>query len=169
MADATSPVYRALAIILDSCRALEPYLADGVPVEAREVSWPLLRILDAADDLVQFVNPDRDPAEYQGVPAAMLPPRTVALRFHHVDHPDWDFTAWFGEKASSLKTAAKRLVKMWNPTVGLSRRDDEFREQSDTVPERRRLALATVAAYAQLIFDQIHDQALQIEGNGEEA
>ena len=80
-----------VALFLDGRKALEPHQTDGAPVHAREVAWPLFRCLGAADDLVQFVDPDRDPAAYRGVASTMLPPGPPGLRFRHRDHPEWDF------------------------------------------------------------------------------
>ena len=165
VADASAPVYRALAVILDSCKALDPLLAaDGPETAGGDGCLPLLRLLDAADDLVQFVRPDPEPAAYHPAAPHMLPPVRTPLRFRHADRPEWDFGAWFGEKAATVKSAAKRLVKLWKTDAATG---CEAAPHGGPVGERRRLALAAVAAYAQVIFDQVDDEALRIEATDE--
>ena len=161
MSDASSAVYRTLAVILDCCQNLEREVGSDSADPCCTPSVSLIRLLDAADDLVQYVIPDREPAEHQGVPRVMLPPGRMPLRFSHVDRPEWDFAAWFGEKSATVKSAVKSLIKIWlqianHPTStggGLAMAE---------LAERRRLALATAKAYAQVIFQEVHDDALLI-------
>ena len=115
--DPTQEAYHTSAVILSSCQRIETSLQDYLAKtdQRPDINYDLLRILLCADDLLQMVEPAKEPEEFHGVPEAALDSsRKRTLRFRHRDRPpEWDFAAWFGEKASNVKQGAKDLVRYW--------------------------------------------------------
>lgn len=115
--DLSSKVTHTAAAILEACKridnAIKPYLVDS---DVRpDIAEDLLIILDKSDDLLGLVDPQMDSQDFLGVPLdarLILPPGEVQVK--HNSHPDWDFEAWFGEKTSKMKGAAKSFIRQWS-------------------------------------------------------
>jgi len=115
-----------------------------------------------AGRLVQFVDPDTEPEEFFGIPHAATAAGDAPLSFTHADRPGWDFTAWFGQKAASLKHAATDLCDWW------------IRNYESPVPVDKQALyyeavmtdVGTIEAYAKVMFDMITEEKLRIEKDG---
>ncbi len=160
MADASSAVYHTVANILEGAKGFRRARQEHPD---QDVSPFLLLVLVSAEELVLFILPDPDPAEFHGANPEMLGPGRQSLTFGHRQRPEWDFGAWFGEKASSLRQAARDLAKLW-----LESRQAPSDQIQDRRSEQMEQLLVTVDAYARLIFDQITDNDLVIETAPEE-
>ncbi|HUW65526.1 MAG TPA: hypothetical protein VMW83_12705 [Spirochaetia bacterium] len=164
--DRSSPVFKTLAVILQACTEIEEPVtryAEGCG-DKPDIYRQLLRALNAADDLFQFALPDPDDAQLHGCTRDMLDGVKDPLVFRHREHPDWDFGPWFGGKASSVKSCTKDLVTLWlmDPEDYTGREEDGSR---GLVRSRILQAFRGLQSYARLIFDQIYDEKLIIEGD----
>ena len=160
MADASSAVCHTVSRILDGAKGFRRGREEHADHDA---SLFLLLLLVSAEELVLFVLPDPDPAEFHGASQEMLEARHQPLIFRHRRRPEWDFGAWFGEKASNLRNAARDLAKLWIE----SRQAPDPRIQSHG-GQRMDQLLVTVENYARLIFDQIMDDDLLVAAPPEE-
>lgn len=96
---------------MGALESMIPYLASP---EKPEIWYHLLRILFYEDDLVQIVDPDKTQDDYFGIPDSARGSSVERWTFRHSRRdPARDFTAWYGEKASRVKTGALLLIRDW--------------------------------------------------------
>lgn len=157
--DPTSSIYHTLARLLESTRRLRAIGDEAGRSQSgeRDTFLHLLHVLVEADTLLQYVDPDTDPAEVFGLPrSATAAGAKPSLVFTHADRPGWDFEAWFADKASGVKRAAKALCAL------CIEEQDGRRREEEPFQEAFAYHLKVVESYARTIFDQISDDKLQI-------
>ena len=113
MSDLSSFVVHRAATLLEACKAAEAKLEDDLvgTDERPDIAVELLRMLVAADDLLQLAEPTPTSGEFRGLPKDVVSGANTAATFRN--EKGWDFHPWFGEKAASVKTGVKRAIEYW--------------------------------------------------------
>lgn len=172
--DISQRIYHSAAVILESCKeikgAVDGYLGSS---EKPDIWYHLLRILFYADDLVQVVDPDKTQDDYFEVPDSARGNRVERWTFRHSRRdPAWDFTAWYGEKASRVKTGALWLIRDWMATpedsiIPSPRPPIPSMTHKQLLYEGIRLGYAEVHGNALKIFNEVHTDGLVVEPDPE--
>ena len=165
MALSESMMLRKLGRILDHCYRVERALIawDGASKTRPDVSQSLLEIFVDVEELMEAVRPRPTPEDWMGVPAEAQLGRPQAIHATHVDHPEWDFDSWLGEKLASLRHSTRSMSHFYCFEVDV----EQFDWQGHTVEEFRRDAvmgpLSSVQHYAKVVYDQIYENNLKID------
>lgn len=165
MKDLSSYVVHRAAALLEACKSaeakLEPYLvtSDNRP----DVALEMLRMLVAADDLLQLAEPDGESGEFHGLPAEVVGGAKEAAVFRN--YKGWDFQPWFGEKASSVKRGVKRAIEYWE----MDPSEVELRPGAPMTPrewvrEGIVSGLGAVRGDGEKIFSMTFDDDITVEG-----
>ena len=113
MTDLSSYVVHRAATLLEACKVAEAKL-EGYLVttdERPDIAVELLRMLVAADDLLQLAEPTPTSGEFHGLPKEVVSGARSAASFRN--DKGWDFQSWFGEKAATVKVGVKRAIEYW--------------------------------------------------------
>ena len=106
----------------------------------------------SVDDLIELVNPEKTPGEFHGLSKSATGEFSRVL-FTHIDNPDWDFSAWFGDKTSNIKYYVKSLINCW----------EEKNNPIEDLKEEMLSNLESIGIYAQIIFDEVINNRLEIK------
>ena len=164
--DKSSFVIHKLAAILEACKKAESktefYLVTSD--EKPDLIPELFQILNSVDDLLELVNPSKTVGEYHGLSRQETTLGFSRILFSHLDKPEWDFTAWFGEKVSQIKFFTKNLIEYWE----MDYREVKLGPGALVTPKeyvRDEIVrnLGSIKAYAQLVFDEVLNDRLEIE------
>lgn len=113
MDDLSSYVVHRAATLLEACKAVEAKV-EGYLVttdDRPDLAGEFLKMLMAADDLLQVAEPDGTSGEFHGLPKEVVSGARKAAAFQN--ERGWDFRPWFAEKASSAKEGVKRAIRYW--------------------------------------------------------
>lgn len=164
--DKTSFVSHRLAAILEASnraeKKLEHYLAGSD--EKPDIVPELFEMLNAADDLVELVNPSKTVGEFHGLPKSVSTTEFSRVLFTHSENPEWDFAAWYGEKVSQLKRFVKLLIGYWETGYRqLALPDSSIETPQEYISEGIQSSLEAISGYAQVVFDEILNGRLEVQ------
>lgn len=127
------------------------------------VAFPLLDMIQDADDLLQMVIPDRHPGEILGFPPEWIGRRPREIHAAHENHVGWDFGAWLAEKITHLKRSVKSLVRYYrmSPSQVASEGVDS-QSVDEYLHSTVNHLLGAVEHYAQVIYDQVYQNQLRV-------
>ena len=121
-----------------------------------DISKELLTILNLSDDLVELFNPTKQSGEYFGLPKEMVlgakTPKTISTT------DGIDFTSWFAEKTTKIKTSVKDAITYWefNPDT-LQLREGAPMTSDEYIIDGLESGLARAMAYAETVRDMIQN------------
>lgn len=150
--DKSSWVVHGLAKLLEETTKVKEKL-QGYPTELQtkpDISAELLVMLSMADDFVELVEPSFMPRESQ-----------IEMRI--TDNTGLDFTPWFLEKVSFLKSNVKDLIKALEPKAGdvvppSSPKMTNLKWHQELIDA----PLELVLQYARTVYDQVLTDKLEI-------
>jgi hypothetical protein len=164
--DKSSIVTIKLGKILDACTSAENKLKNYlVETDVRpDIYADLFHMLNSVDDILEMVSPSKKGGEFFGLSHEQCEINpTEKIEFSHVERPGWDFTAWFGEKSSSLKWSIKKLIEYYELDTSKLKFDTEETTPRKFVKEQIDYSLSMVRHYSQLIFGQVFDDLIEIK------
>jgi hypothetical protein len=167
MSDLSSYVVHRTAAFLEACKEAESKL-DGYLVSTNDrpdIARELLRMLVAADDLLQLAEPGQTSGEFHGLSKDDVSGARRAAAF--TNDEGWDFRPWFGEKAANVKRGIKSAIDYWE-------KDPDAVERRPGTPISPRSwlrdgilsGLAVARRDAQKIFDMTFREEISIQNAG---
>ena len=163
--DLSSIVVHKLATILDSCKNAEKKLK-GYLIKSDikpDLIPELFDMLNSVDDLLNMVNTSNDPYKYFGLPKEATHVKEKTIVFKNIERPEWDFTAWYWEKASMIKESIKELIRYWKLELDSLKLND-----GDPFTPREYIigglsdSLGYIQSYTQTVFNEVFGDKLEI-------